>query len=171
MMSVTKASSSYEANSHSLGMSLSASVIVRSMEAPETPRRVPFQFRRENFRHIVDPICPAWPAAHEAEQPHPAARPKPMPRNRLIGIFRTGRQMAAGIADKAGKGQLIEAHKAGAEEAAGGFSERAGEVAGFSHISRRTVPECLAGRERVAQASTVRRPHISPTSDFVVSRV
>jgi hypothetical protein len=49
------------------------------------------------------------PAAHKAEQPHPPARPEPVPRDGLIGIFGAGRQMAAGIADEAGEGQLVEA--------------------------------------------------------------
>ena len=74
---------------------------------------------------------PARPAAHNPEQPHPAARPKPVPRDGLIGIFRTGRQVAAGIADEAGKGELVKAHEARADEAAGGFAERAGEVTVF----------------------------------------
>ena len=56
-----------------------------------------------------------------------------MPGDGLIGIFRTGRQMAAGIADEAGKRQLVQAHEAGAEEAARGFAERAGEVTGVHH--------------------------------------
>ncbi len=31
------------------------------MEAPETPRRAPFQFRRKDFRHIADPVRPPGP--------------------------------------------------------------------------------------------------------------
>ena len=44
--------------------------------------------------------------------------------------------MAAGIADEAGQGELVEAQEARAEDAAGGFAEGAGEVTGVSwHIA------------------------------------
>ena len=48
--------------------------------------------------------------------------------------------MAAGIAYEAGKRQLVEADQARAEEAAGGFAEGTGVVAGVSwHVAAARV--------------------------------
>src|SRR5262245_163736 len=98
-------------------------------DAPISPRRVPEVGRGERGRHVVDPVRAAGTAAQHAKQAHPAAGPEPMPGDRLVGIFRTGRQMPAGIADKTRKRELVNPDECGAEEAAGRLVPRAGPVA------------------------------------------
>src|SRR5690606_17048514 len=57
------------------------------------------------------------PAAHDAEKAHPTTGPKPVSGDGFIGIFRTGGEMAAMVANEARKGELVEAHQASAEQA------------------------------------------------------
>lgn len=56
-------------------------------------------------------MCAEWPAAHDAKQPHPAATPQSVTGDGFIGVFGTGWQMPAGIADKGRECHLIESHE------------------------------------------------------------
>ena len=58
------------------------------------------------------PVRAEGATARDPEQAHPAAGPQAVAGNRLIGIFRTGRQVSAGVADEIGERQLIETDEA-----------------------------------------------------------
>lgn len=66
------------------------------------PRRPPDIAGLQLFRHPVDAGGTVRAAAANAKQRQQAAGPKPVAGHRLVAIFRTGRQVAAGIADEAG---------------------------------------------------------------------
>ncbi len=59
------------------------------------------------LRNIINTVRAARPTPRNAEQGQPASGPKAMAGDRLIGIFRTGGQMAAMIAYKSRKRQLV----------------------------------------------------------------
>jgi hypothetical protein len=80
------------------------------------PRCPPHEPGAEIFGHIVDAVGAARAAATDPEQRHPSSVPQPVPGDGLIGIFRTGRQMAAGIADEPGERELIQTHQPGAQQ-------------------------------------------------------
>src|SRR5690606_7303781 len=70
-------------------------------------------------RHRIEPMRATRPAAHDAEEPHPTTGPKPVSGDSFIGIFRTGGEMAAMVANEARECELVEAHQASAEQAPG----------------------------------------------------
>ena len=45
-------------------------------------------------------MCAEWPAAQDTKKTHPAATPQSVTGDGFVGVFGTGWQMAAGIADK-----------------------------------------------------------------------
>src|SRR5690606_16302150 len=107
-----------------------------STDGPITPGSIPDVTALQPLGHRVQAVSPARPAAHETEQPHPAARPKSVAGDCLRGIFGTGRQMTARTADKAGERGLIEAHEPDADQATRRAPPRAGIVA---------APPCISG--------------------------
>lgn len=86
---------------------------------PKPPRRPPHTAPAEALRNGVEAAGAAGAAVEDAEEREEAAGPGAMPGNRLIAIFRTGRQVPAAMADEAGERELIEADEAHAEKAAG----------------------------------------------------
>lgn len=55
----------------------------------------------------------------------PSAPQKPVARDRLVGVFGAGREMAAAMADKTRQCELVETDHAGTEKAAGRSAPRA----------------------------------------------
>jgi len=91
---------------------------------PVSPRHIPPPARVQRLRHRIEAGCSARPATADAKQGQKTAGPKAMTCNRLIAILRACRQVAAGLADNAGKGQLVEPNEAHAEKSARRFPER-----------------------------------------------
>jgi hypothetical protein len=108
----------------------SASSMLRPRNTPQSPRRPPDEPALQHLRHRIIPPGAARPAAHEPKQRHERPLPEPMPGDCLIAIFRTGRRMAAGLADEGGERELIGADQRKAEKPAGRLRERALPVAG-----------------------------------------
>ena len=98
-------------------------------DPPQTPGRPPDLVLVETVGNEVHPMGAARPASHDPEQPHPAAAPQPMPGDRLIGIFRTGRKVPAGIADEARQRQLVEPDEACAQQPCRRLRPGPGEIA------------------------------------------
>ncbi len=71
-------------------------------------------------------------ATHDPEQSHPTAVPQSVTGHRFVGIFRTGRHMSAGIADKGGQRELIKPYQAGTEHPARRFAPWIGKIAGLA---------------------------------------
>ena len=69
-------------------------------EIPETPGQIPACAGWQDAWDRIKTMRAQGAAAHDAKKAHPAAIPQAMAGDRLIGIFRTGRQMTAGIADE-----------------------------------------------------------------------
>src|SRR5690606_32299889 len=111
------------------GSAFTACLRLLPRNRPVAPRHVPDERSVEPLRHEVDAMGAARPAAGEAEQAHEAPGPQAMAGDGLIGIFRAGGEMAARIADEAGKGELVEPHQPGAEKASGRLRPGAGPVA------------------------------------------
>ncbi len=74
--------------------------VVPPRPPPETPRRVPMCAGRRFIRYAVDAGRAPWLAARQPRERHPAAGPQPVAVERLVGIFRAGRQVAAVEADQ-----------------------------------------------------------------------
>ena len=123
-----------------------ASFPALSADMPVSPRQKPQVKRIEFFRHAVYAAGAERAAACDAEQPHPAARPQSMARNRLIRILGAGRQMAACISDEAGQGELVQPHECRADEAAGSLPPRAGVIPAVSSgiVMRCVIVQALA---------------------------
>ncbi len=75
-------------------------LVVPPRPPPETPRRVPMCAGRRFIRYAVDAGRAPWLAARQPRERHPAAGPQPVAVERLVGIFRAGRQVAAVEADQ-----------------------------------------------------------------------
>ncbi len=73
---------------------------VDAAPASVPPRQIPSRARRPGQRHVVDPRGAPGLAAQQPRQRHPAAAPQSEPLDRLVAIDRTGRQMAAIVADQ-----------------------------------------------------------------------
>ncbi len=91
------------------------------MQHPVSPGRPPVLVSGQRFRHGVQPAGAARTATRDTKQRHPTARPKSVAGDRLIAIFGTGRNVAAGIADETRQSQLIEPDEANAEKTAWGL--------------------------------------------------
>src|ERR1700751_2002788 len=100
-----KRSKSREAVRYSIGIKMLSSLLGAQPEI--APRRPPFKTRITFFGHGIEAAGAAGSAARDAKQRHPSARPQTVAGNRLVTVFRTGRQVPAGIADETGKRQLI----------------------------------------------------------------
>lgn len=105
-------------------------------DPPISPGKIPVVAICEPLRHRIDAMCTAWPTAHHAEQAHPSPGPQAVARYRLVGIFRAGRQMPAGIADEARQRQLVEPDKRCACDAARRLAPWAGPVAPLPRTAR-----------------------------------
>ena len=81
-----------------------------------TPWRVPAIAVGKRLGNPVDAMRAPRAAARDAKQAHPAAGPETMAGYRLVGIFRAGRQVPAGVADEARQGQLVQPHNRGHQE-------------------------------------------------------
>ena len=114
-------------------------------------------------RHPVDPVRAAGPAAHDPEQRHPAAGPQPVAGDRLMRVFRAGRQMPAAIADEAGQRQLVEPHERRAQDPAGRLGPRARPVAGSCNLAAHR-PHRLPAAPTIAGTETVAACHNTATS-------
>ena len=82
-----------------------------SFYSPIAPRHEPPVAAVELLWHAVDPVCSIGAAADHSKQRHPASGPQTVAGNRLIGIFRTGGQMAAMLPNQARQCKLICAHQ------------------------------------------------------------
>ena len=86
---------------------LKAHAVEASLQGALTPRQRPNRHGRYHRapggrcqRHVVDPRGAPGLAAQQPRQRHPAAAPQPETLDRLVAIDRTGRQMAAVVADQ-----------------------------------------------------------------------
>ena len=122
--------------------------------APVTPGQIPFQLARQFARHGVKTMRAERAAAHDPEKPHPAATPQAMTRNRFIGIFGTGRHMAAGISDQRRQCQLIESDKRRAKHPARRLAPAIGEITAVSLCWRLRISRVVFA----TGAHWVRRP-------------
>lgn len=95
---------------------------------PISPRPIPYIMPTKLLRDQIDPMGTTRTTTDDTEKAHEATGPKAVAGNRLIGIFRTGRKMPAGISNKAGQGKLIKAHQRGAEHAPRRSSPGSGPV-------------------------------------------
>jgi len=86
-----------------------------------SPRQVPARTARQGPRNEVQSRRPQGMAAAEARERHPPAGPQAEARQRLVGIFRAGRQVAAMVADQRREGVSVDLyqHAAGTTGGAG----------------------------------------------------
>ncbi len=121
-------------NSQRGGKPHPVTLMLRPRNTPKPPRRPPDKPALQHFRHRIVPPGAARSAAHEPKQRHERTLPQPMPGDCLIAIFRTGRRMAAGLADERGERELIGTDQRKAEKPAGCLGKRALPVAGTGMV-------------------------------------
>ncbi len=117
------------------------------------------------FRHGVQPAGAARTATRDAKQRHPPARPKSVAGDRLIPIFGTGRNVAAGIADEIRQSQLIEPDEANTEKTAWGLRKHSPPVAGSPDL----LPRLLMSAVRFTAHRLTRSVQNRPGFDLVES--
>lgn len=78
------------------------------MKAPKAPGHIPNETPVQCGRDRIQPMCAARPAANKPEETHPASGPQAIAGDGFVSIFRAGGNMAAGISNKSGQGELVE---------------------------------------------------------------
>ena len=91
--------------------------VARATPAAVAPRRIPVRAGAAPARHAVDARRAPRLAAHQTRERHPATGPQAVAVERLVGIFRAGRQMAAMEADERRERVVIGFDQAAAGEA------------------------------------------------------
>jgi len=142
-----------------------------------SPRQVPARTARQGLRNEVQSRRPQRMAAAEARERHPPAGPQAEARQRLVGIFRAGRQVAAMVADQRGEGVSVDLyqHAAATTRGAGeplphgsagggllliGYGHRCGRIYMGACRRRRGLLSIAASRQ-VGRAARKREPSSS----------
>jgi hypothetical protein len=136
-----------------------ASISPLFSDCPVSPRHEPSIGRSQVHGHIVDAVRTARAASRDPEQAHPAARPQTVASDCLIGIFRTSRQMPAGIADEPRQRQLVEPDDRNTKQAARRRSPRARPVAprGGRRPFSSVIPALVAHRLQIMRRGRLRQ--------------